>query len=201
MSGMACGGKETGVVIVISGPSGSGKTTMVKRVLEEDPGLVWSVSATTRKPRQGEIDGGDYWFLTREEFERRVASGAFAEYAESFGNLYGTPAGPVREALESGRTILLDIDVQGARQIRKKFPEAVLIFIRPPDIRTLKDRLRKRRSETGKQFDERVRRAQAELDCAGEYDHVVVNDVLNVAVNELRNLIQLTKEKRRGERS
>jgi guanylate kinase len=174
---------------------------MVNRILKEDPELAYSVSATTRKPRQGEVDGRDYRFLSREEFKRRIAAGEFAEYAESFGNLYGTPAGPLREALESGHVILLDIDVQGARQIRRKFPESVLIFIQPPDLETLAERLRKRHSETDREFDARLRRVQAELDCAAEYDHVVVNDALDAAVNELHNLIELTKEKRRGERS
>jgi len=193
-------GHGQGAIIVISGPSGSGKTTMVNRILEEDPELAYSVSATTRKPRQGEVDGRDYRFLTREEFQRRIDAGEFAEHAESFGNLYGTPAGPLREALESDRVILLDIDVQGARQIRRKFPESVLIFIRPPDIRTLMERLRKRHSETEEQFQARVKRAQAELDCADEYDCVVVNDRLERALSELRNLIGRTKERRGGER-
>jgi len=190
---------STGTIVVISGPSGSGKTTLVQRILSDDPELVWSVSATTRAPRAGETDGRDYRFLTRETFEAHVNAGKFAEYAESYGNLYGTPAGPLREALEAGRVMILDIDVQGARQVIAKFPEAVLVFIRPPDMDTLVQRLRKRSTETEEQFAARVARARTELDSADEYHHVIVNDDLEVATGELRALIRKIKEKQGGE--
>ncbi len=193
--------ESRGTIVVISGPSGAGKTTLVKRILTGDPELGWSVSVTTRPPRRGEVDGRDYWFLSREEFERRIAADDLAEWTESFGDLYGTPAAPLRDALDAGRVYILDIDVQGARQIKRKFPEAVLIFIRSPDIDTLVERLRKRRSETDEQFKIRLERARTELDCADEYDHVMVNDDLETAVTELRDLIRQIKEKRGGERS
>ena len=123
-----------------------------------------------------------------------------AERAESFGNLYGTPAGPLRDALNAGGVYILEIDVQGARQIRRKFPEAVLIYIRTSDIDSLVERLRKRRSETEEQFEIRLERARTELDCAGEYDHVIINDDLETAARELRDLIRQIKERRGGER-
>jgi guanylate kinase len=189
-----------GAIIVISGPSGSGKTTMVRRILSDDPTLMYSVSATTRPPRAGEVQGRDYWFLTREEFQRRIAAGEFAEHAESFGNLYGTPAGPMFDAIEKGRVFVLDIDVQGARQIRNKFPEAVLVFIRPPDAKTLERRLRKRKSETAEQLRLRLKRAEEELGCAGEYDYVIVNDGLEQAVSDLTCLIHRLKETQGGKR-
>jgi guanylate kinase len=191
--------RKRGAVIVISGPSGSGKTTMVQRVLAEDPSLVYSVSATTRAPRPGEVDGRDYRFLTRDEFQRRIARGEFAEWAESFGNLYGTPARPMREALERGKVFVLDIDVQGARQIRKAFPEAAFVLIRPPSLEALSERLHARKTETKEQFDARLKRAREELACAGEYTHAIVNDRLDDAIRELKDLIRQVKEERGGE--
>ncbi len=193
--------KRRGAIIVISGPSGSGKTTLVRRVLDDDPTLVYSVSATTRAARAGETDGRDYRFLAREEFERRIAAGEFAEWAESFGNLYGTPARPMREALERGDVFLLDIDVQGARQIRAKFPQARFVFIRPPGFEALAARLRGRRTETPEQFAARLKRAADEMAAAGEYDHVIVNDRLDDAIRELKDLIRRVKEEQGGESS
>lgn len=192
--------KARGAIIVISGPSGTGKTTLVKRVLSEDPSLVYSVSATTRAPRPGEVDGRDYRFLSRPEFERRIGAGEFAEWAESFGNLYGTPARPMREALERGDVFVLDIDVQGARQIRRSFPGAVFVIIQPPSLDALAARLGGRKTETKEQFEARLARAREELACAGEYDHAIVNDRLDDALQELRNLIRRIKEERGGER-
>jgi guanylate kinase len=191
--------KHRGAIIVISGPSGSGKTTLVQRALAADPELVRSVSATTRSPRPGEVNGRNYWFLAREEFERRIAAGGFAEWAESFGNLYGTPAGPMRDALAAGRVLLLEIDVQGARQIRKAFPGAVFIFIKTPTFEVLAERLRARQTETPEQFEIRLARARQELAAADEYDHVVVNDRLDDAAGMLIDLIRQVKEERRAE--
>ncbi len=188
--------KTRGAIIVISGPSGSGKTTIVRRVLAEDPSLVYSVSATTRPPRPGEVDGRDYRFLTREEFERRSAADGFAEQAEVFGNLYGTPAEPMRDALANGRVFVLDIDVQGARQIRARFPDAVFVFIKPPSEAVLAERLRGRRTETPREFARRLEEARRELECAGEYDRAIVNDRLDDAVRELKEVIRQAKEER-----
>lgn len=188
----------TGAVVVISGPSGSGKTTILKRVLDKDPELVFSVSATTREARTGEVDGVDYVFLSRDEFGRKIAVGEFAEYAESFGNYYGTPAEPLREAIESGRVIILDIDLQGVRQIKENVPGVVFVMITPPDVDSLVERLRERRSETEEQLALRIERARSELDCAEEYDHVIVNDDLDTAVAQMRDVIKRIKESLRG---
>lgn len=190
--------KTRGAIIVISGPSGSGKTTIVRRVLAEDPALVYSVSATTRPPRPGEVNGRDYWFLARGEFERRIAADDFAEHAEVFGNLYGTPAEPMRDAVAEGRVFLLDVDVQGARQIRAKFPDAVFVIIKPPSEAALAERLRGRRTETPKEFARRLEAARRELECAGEYDHAIVNNRLDDAVRELKEVIRQAKEERRA---
>jgi len=187
-----------GEIIIVTGPSGSGKTTIVSRVLADDPTLEYSVSATTRAPRPGEVDGRDYRFLTRAEFERRVAAGEFAEWAESFGNLYGTPARPMREALERGKVFVLDIDVQGARQIRVKFPEARTVFIRPPSVEALRERLHARRTETPEQFEKRLKRAGEEIDAAREYHTVIVNDRLDDAIRELKDVIAHVKEEQRA---
>lgn len=189
----------TGAVVVISGPSGSGKTTILKRVLDEDPELVFSVSATTRRARTGEVDGVDYVFLSRDEFERKIAAGEFAEYAESFGNYYGTPAEPLHRAIESGRVMILDIDLQGIRQLKENVPGSVFVMITPPDVDSLVERLRKRRSETEEQLALRIERARSELDCAEEYDHVIVNDDLDAAVARMRDVIKRIKESLRGE--
>ena len=190
----------TGAVVVIGGPSGSGKTTILKRVLDEDPELLFSVSATTRLARTGEVDGVDYVFLSRDEFERKIAAGEFAEYAESFGNYYGTPTEPLRRAIESGRVMILDIDLQGVRQIKGNVHGAVYVMIAPPDVDSLVERLRKRRSETEEQLALRIERARSECDCAQEYDHVIVNDDLDTAVAQMRDVIKRIKESLRGER-
>ncbi len=193
--------KRCGAIIVISGPSGSGKTTMVQRILAADPTLGYSVSATTRKPRPGEVDGRDYFFLSRDEFERRIAAGGFAEHAEVCGNLYGTPSDALAGAVKEGRVMVLDIDVQGARQIRKKFPGATFVFIKPPSFEVLAERLRGRRTETEAQFKERLKQAHEELAAAGEYDVAIVNDRLDDAIHELKDLIRRVKEKRDAEQS
>jgi guanylate kinase len=195
MTDRAC---SRGAIVVISGPSGTGKTTLLKRLLAGDGELVWSVSATTRSPRPDEVDGRDYIFLTREAFEKDIAAGAFAEYAESFGQLYGTPAGPLQEALDSGRVILLDIDVQGAMQIREKFPDAWLVMICPPSMDVLAERLKKRHTETAEQSAARLARARAEANTASRYDDLIVNDDLETALAQLQDVIRKAKETGRG---
>ena len=196
--GMAEARHTHGAIVVISGPSGSGKTTLVRRLLSEETELAWSVSATTRPPRPGEVDGRDYWFLSREEFERRIEADEFAEYAESFGHLYGTPAGPLVDALEAGRVAVLDIDLAGARQIREKFSDAVLVWIKPPDMNTLRERLKKRKTETTEQFETRLERAWKEIESVREYDVVIVNDDLDTAAGELRDLVRKIEGRQRG---
>ena len=179
----------SGVVLVVSGPSGSGKTTLVRRLLDEDPELVWSVSATTRSQRVGETDGRDYRFLTRQQFRKDVEAGRFAEHAESYGELYGTPTGPLSKALADGRVIVLDVDVQGARQIRKRFPSAFLVFVMAPSEEELLRRLAERGTEDEEARKKRTERVRQEMSARDEYDRVIVNDDLTEAVGELKEIV------------
>ena len=170
---------------MISGPSGAGKGTLVTRVRERRSNLGLTVSATTRAPRKGEVDGVNYFFLTREEFDRRVANGEFVEWAEVHGNCYGTLVSEVQSKLASGASLILEIDVQGALQVKERFPEAVLIFIKPPSLEVLRERLVGRGTETPETIELRMANAADELALADRYDDVVVNDDLDRATAEL----------------
>jgi len=185
--------REKGLLIVISAPSGTGKTTLCHMLLKEFPNMEFSVSFTTRKPRPGEVNGKDYWFVTREEFLKRVEEGDFLEWAEVYGNLYGTSKSQVLKALNEGKDILLDIDTQGALQVKKNFPDAVLIFILPPSLRELERRLRKRGTDPEEVIEKRLRFAREEIKRARFYDYIVVNDVLEVAYNRLKSIITAEK--------
>ncbi len=190
--------KEKGLLVVISAPSGTGKTTLCHMLLEEFENMEFSVSYTTRIPREGEINGRDYFFVDRETFERMIEEGDFLEWAEVYGNLYGTSKSQVIKAIESGKDVLLDIDVQGALQVKNNFPEAVLIFILPPSLKELEKRLRKRGTDSGEAIERRLRIAREEIRKSIYYDYLVVNDVLEVAFNKLKSII--TAEKCRTER-
>jgi guanylate kinase len=179
-----------GKMVVISGPSGSGKSTICKRLLV-DPRIVFSVSATTRKQRQGEIEGRDYHFLTRDEFRRRVERGEFIEHAEVYGNMYGTLRAPMQRALAEGKVYLLEIDVQGALQLRALGEPGIYVFIAPPDFEELRRRLVKRNTETAEMLERRLHKAEDEYRERVKYDHVVVNDELDRAVSELRRILGL----------
>jgi guanylate kinase len=172
---------DTGVLFVLSGPSGVGKSTLIHHARTVVPGLGFSVSATTRDPREGEVDGRDYHFLDRSRFEAMLADGAFLEHAEVYGRYYGTPAGPIREAMGRGESILLDIDVQGAAQVRAALPEAVTVFILPPDRASLRARLQGRGTDSEAIIDGRMRKADEQLAACGSYDHLIVNDDLETA--------------------
>jgi guanylate kinase len=172
-------------ILVITGPSGVGKGTLIKGLLERVPGLELAVSATTRAPRAGEVNGVDYHFLSEADFDRRVAEGEFVEHAEYAGNRYGTLKS---ELSRPARGIVLEVDVQGARQVREELPEAVLIFIEPPSFADLEQRLAARGSDQPEQIQRRLAAARAELEAAGEFDHRVVNDDLQRAVQELSEL-------------
>ena len=176
-------------VFVVSGPSGVGKNTLI-RELEERDAVVRAVTATTRKPREGEEHGKDYYFVSSETFERWVEEGRFLEHARYCGNRYGTPVFSINEALESGRAVVLVIEVQGAMQVRDKHPDVRLIFIAPPSEEELRRRLTGRGDEGGEALETRLQRAREELQYAKHYDHVVENDSVQRAVNELEKLVR-----------
>ncbi len=181
---------QRGRLIVVSAPSGSGKTTIAKKILEKFPFIKFSVSATTRPKRNGEVDGRDYFFLTREEFERKIQNGELLEWEEIYGNYYGTLKSVVESALKNGDILLFDVDVNGAISIKKKFPEdAVLIFIKPPNIETLKERLKKRRTEDEEQLKKRLERVPMELEKASYFDYIFVNDKLEDTVKAVLRAI------------
>jgi len=179
-----------GKLIVISAPSGSGKTTIAKAVMAKYPTIEFSISATTRAMRQGESEGVDYFFLKREEFEARIQRGMLVEWEEIYGNLYGTLKSEVDRALSQGRVMLFDIDVKGGLSIKRHYPEALLIFIRPPSFEILKDRLTKRNTEDPAAMERRLARVPMELELGMQFDHQVVNDELNKATTEVEALIR-----------
>ena len=178
-----------GILFVLSAPSGAGKTTLRRAVLARFPDIAYSVSTTTRSPRPGEASGRDYVFITREEFEAGIREGRWAEWAQVHGNYYGTSARTLREAAEAGTDVLLDIDVQGARQIRRMFPESVTVFIMPPSFEVLAQRLTARGTESPEAIQLRLRNARQEMEERHWYRHVVVNDELATAVEELTAII------------
>ncbi len=185
--------RERGLLIVISAPSGTGKTTLTRMLLKEFPNIEFSISFTTRKPRPGEVNGKDYWFISREEFLKRIEEGDFLEWAEVYGNLYGTSKSQVLKALNEGKDVLLDIDTQGALQVKENFPEAVLIFILPPSLEELERRLRNRGTDPEEVIEKRLKVAREEIKRAKFYDYIVVNDVLEVAYNKLKSIISAEK--------
>ncbi|HEX2467300.1 MAG TPA: guanylate kinase [Solirubrobacterales bacterium] len=180
----------TAKVFVVTGPSGVGKGTLIRALRERVPGLELSVSATTRQPRDGEKDGREYHFLSREEFERRAEANEFLEHAIYSGNRYGTLRSEVERRLEDGVSVVLEIEVQGARQVRAAMPEAVLVFIAPPSPEALRERLEGRGTDTDVAIDERLRTAELELAAQQEFQHVVVNDDLERAADELERIVR-----------
>jgi guanylate kinase len=177
-------------MFVITGPSGVGKGTLILRLREQVPELKLSVSATTRAPRPGERDGVDYHFLTAEQFAEHIVAGDFLEHATYSGNRYGTLRSEVDGRLREDRPVVLEIEVQGARQVRQAMPDAVAVFIAPPSIEALRERLLHRGTDTPEQVEERLRTAERELDAQPEFAHVVVNDELDLAVQELVQIVR-----------
>jgi guanylate kinase len=182
--------------IVLSAPSGAGKTTIAKRLLAEREDVGYSVSCTTRAPREGEVDGIDYHFLAMDEFQRRRAAGEFAESAEVHGRAYGTLRSEVELVLKAGRHVMMDIDVQGAAQFARAFPQSALVFIIPPSIDVLVERLQRRGSEDRESLLTRLRSAQVELHEIGRYHYVVVNDDLDRAVARVSAIIDAEMARR-----
>ncbi|MBN1526537.1 MAG: guanylate kinase [Candidatus Omnitrophica bacterium] len=182
---------KRGKLFVVSAPSGAGKSTLCERLLNDDLGLVRSLSVTTRPPRGGEKEGVDYHFVSKKDFEAMVARDAFLEREENFGYFYGTPKRPIEEALEKGKSALLNIDVKGAMNVRKAYPkESVLIFILPPSIEVLKKRLASRNSDTAETISARLKFARKEMSYKEKYDYRIVNDKLDTAYKELREIIR-----------
>lgn len=178
-----------GKTFIICGPSGVGKGTVVSRLLEADPTLYFSVSATTRAPRAGEADGVHYHFLTRERFQEWIDAGDFLEHAQFVGNFYGTPRRYVDEAMDQGRDVLLDIEIQGAEQIHQKRPEAVRIYIAPPSWEELERRLTGRGTEDTEKVRSRLARGREEFAAARDFDYLVINDTVDHAVAEIRAIM------------
>lgn len=178
------------MLLVLAGPSGVGKGTVGRALLAREPNLAWSVSSTTRAPRPGEVDGVDYHFVTRDEFERTRAEGGFLEWFEVYGQLKGTPRAPVDAALAGGRDILLEIDVQGALAVKEQLPEALLVFLRAPDAATQEARLRDRGTDDDEQLATRLETARREEALADRFDAVVVNDEVDRAVAEVAAILE-----------
>lgn len=188
------GSTLSGRLLLITGPSGVGKGTLVARLLERHPELWLSVSATTRAPRAGEEEGRHYFFLERSAFERQVAEGGFLEWAEFAGNLYGTPRQAVQRRLDGGQTVLLEIELEGARQVRRSFPEGFQVLLEPPSFAELERRIRGRGTDSEEAIGRRLARAREELAAAAEFDAVVVNDDLDRALAELERCCALVPQ-------
>ena len=183
-------GSKTGQLIVLTGPSGVGKGTLVRSLLKEyGDQLFLSVSATTRSPREKEVDGVHYYFFSREQFEAAIENDELLEWAEFAGNYYGTPLKPIEERIAKGERILLEIELEGARQVAKVFPDALRIFVLPPSMAELERRLRSRGQDSDEAMNRRLERAKVEVEAASEFDITLVNDDLKVALDLLRSLL------------
>jgi guanylate kinase len=177
-------------VFVITGPSGVGKGTLIKKLLERVPDLALSVSATTRQPREGEVDGVDYHFLTEDQFQERKAAKDFLEFASYSGNHYGTLNSELERCLDKGCSVVLEIEVQGAQQVRQSKPDSIQIFIAPPDPAVLRERLSGRGTDSAEAIDKRLKVAEQELGAQDDFDHRIVNDDLDTAAAELESIVR-----------
>ncbi|EGQ0323727.1 guanylate kinase [Staphylococcus pseudintermedius] len=188
---------EKGLLIVLSGPSGVGKGTVRKRIFD-DPhtSYKYSISMTTRQIREGEQDGVDYFFKTREEFEKLIEADEFIEYAEYVGNYYGTPVQYVKDTMNAGHDVFLEIEVEGAKQVRKKFPDALFIFLAPPSLDHLTERLIGRGTESKEKIESRVKEAKKEVEMMNLYDYVVVNDEVDLAKDRIQSIVEAEHLKR-----
>lgn len=185
--------KKQGLLIVLSGPSGSGKNTVCDMAKEVMPNIWESVSMTSRKPRKGEVDGKDYYFVSEEEFEKNIEDGKMLEHAKFAGNYYGTPRESVQKQLDAGKDVLLVIEIQGALQIKEKIPQALFVFLLPPSMKELKRRLRMRKTETEEKLMERFETAYKEINELPKYNYVIVNDKADEAARKLEAIINAEK--------
>ncbi len=182
-----------GLLLVISGPSGAGKGTVCKALMEKHPQISYSVSATTRLPRAGEVEGSHYYFKTREEFEAMIAQDELVEWAPVYDNYYGTPKGPVMDALQRDQDIILEIDIQGALQVKEKYPDGVYIFIVPPSLDELRKRIEGRATDTQEVIAKRMKAAAGEVAQACKYEYIIINDTIENAVHKLEAVITAEK--------
>ena len=187
------GMKKSGILIVISGPSTTGKGTVCKSLMEVNPNLEYSTSVTTREPRKGEKEGINYFFRTPEEFQQMIRQDELLEWAEVYGNFYGTPRSHVQAYLESGKDIVLEIDTQGALQVKSRFPQGVFIFLMPPSLEELACRIQKRGSETPEAMERRLKSARLEIGSAFQYNYLVVNDDVDQAVFQIQQILAAEK--------
>ncbi len=187
---------EKGTLFVVSAPSGCGKGSILRPILKEDKSIYYSVSATTRQPREEDVDGVTYRFMTKEGFEELIAQNGFFEYACYCGNYYGTPKKPVQDNLDAGNDVILEIETQGAFNIKKEMPEAVLIFILPPSLKELRRRLMKRGSEDEEVINKRMSEAIREIELAKDYDFVIINDGLEEAIADFKAVCRIAKLKK-----
>ena len=181
--------KKKGILIVVSGFSGAGKGTLMKALLNKYDNYALSISATTRNPREGEVDGREYFFKTTEDFEKMIAQDELIEYAKYVNNYYGTPRAYVEEQLASGKDVILEIEIQGALKVKEKFPETLLLFVTPPNAKILKDRLVGRGTETMEVIESRMTRAAEEAEGMEAYDYLIINDDLDTCVREMHEII------------
>ncbi len=183
-----------GLLIVMSGFSGAGKGTLLKSVMSQYDNYVFSVSMTTRSPREGEVDGKDYFFVDRQTFEKTIEEDGLVEHAEYCGNYYGTPKAYIERKLKEGMNVILDIEVMGATQIKKKFPNALMIYVVPPSIEILRERLSKRGSETKEVIDKRLLKAKEECEYISDYEYIIVNDDLEEAKKKFINIVDTARQ-------
>ena len=187
--------KKKGLLVVVSGPSGAGKGTICKNFMELNKEMLLSISSTTRNPRENEIDGVNYNFITKQDFEDLIGTDSLLEYVHVFGNYYGTPKKWVLECIEKGKDVLLEIEIVGAMKVKEKYPDAILVFVLPPSLKELKNRIITRGTETIEQIENRMARAMQEIKTIEKYDYFIFNDNLTRAVNDLEAIISAEKNK------
>ena len=187
--------KRKGLLLVVSGPSGAGKGTICKSILEQNDHIKLLVSATTRKPRTGEVHGVNYFFIDKEEFKKMIEQGEFLEYAQIYDNFYGTPKAAIMETLEKGQDVILEIEMQGARQVKEVYPEGIFVFVLPPSLKELKNRIVGRGTETAEEIEKRFSCAFEEIKQIDDYDYFIVNQDVEKSVKELESIISSEKNK------